>query len=190
MKYNKYISYSRLNSYEDGRYYKEYILGIKLKSKYMDFGSYVHRELEKKETDDIMISSLKCLFPKYQQAEQKMYAELEKIKLFSIIDVFSEESKAFGDYKTGKNWTQSKADKSDQITFYCLVIFRNFGYIPKTRIHWLETSEDENGNVYLTGHAETFETTRTIKDILLMAGRIKKADKGIKQLIDEYNKKT
>ena len=54
------------------------------------------------------------------------------------------------------------------------------------RLHWLETCEDLDGSIFLTGRVEHFQTMRTMSDIIKIYPKIKKAWVGIEKLVDNY----
>ena len=89
--------------------------------------------------------------------------------------------------KTGRQWTQKMVDTSSQLTFYSALIWLKYGRLPsKILLHWAKTIINEDGELKINGEITTFETTRTLSDIILMRGRINSAWEGIKQMGVKY----
>ena len=187
MRVRSYLSYSQLIAFEKGEYVKKYLQGINFESKYQRFGKEFHEALTK-DTKDKNIEKLKLFLPDYKDREIPITTEIEGIPILGIIDGLNRGKREFCDYKTGKKYTQSIADKLDQITFYYILLWKKYGWIPKRSfVHWIETIEDEE--LRFTGKIRTFETHRTIKDMLLLFGRIKRSFKGIEKLCNkEFSK--
>lgn len=185
MRVRPYISYSQLQAYESGQYVKRYLQGETFENKYMRFGKMFHKALMH-ETNDKTIERLKLFLPAYKIREFKIKTTVEKIPILGILDGLNIRRKEFVDYKTGKKWTQARADKSDQLTFYWLLLWKKFGWLPKQGfICWIETTEIE-GDVCPTGHVQMFRTTRTMADMLSLFVRIKKAWWGIEELCNQH----
>lgn len=184
MRVRSYISYSQLVAFEQGKYVEKYLQGINPENKYQRFGKRFHEALMK-DTKDENIEKLKLFLSFYKDKEIKIDTEIEGIPILGIPDGVNRRKKEFGDYKTGKKWTQSMADKSDQITFYYILLWKKYGWISKRAfIHWVETTEDE-GELRFTGKIKTFETIRTMRDMLLFFGRIKRSWQGIEVLCNK-----
>jgi len=185
MRVRSYISYSQLDAFEKGLYEERYLKGIKVNNKYQNFGSKFH-EAMLKETNDKEIERLKLFLPKYKYKEVTVEATVEKIPLLGVIDGLNTNRREFCDYKTGKKWSQFTADNSDQITFYYLILWKKYGWIAsRALIHWIQTTEDDSGNICSTGKIQTFETIRTMKDLMLLFNRVKNAWVGIENICDE-----
>jgi len=184
MRIRSYLSYSQLVAFENNQYVERYLKGMNFESKYQRFGKEFHEAMTK-ETKDENIEKLKLFLPIYKSREIKITTEIESIPILGILDGFNKRKKEFCDYKTGKKWTQSMADKSDQITFYYILLWKKYGWIAKKSfIHWIETAE-ENGEMRFTGKIRTFETHRTMRDILLLFRRIKRSWQGIEVLCNK-----
>lgn len=187
-----YLSFSRLKCWEQSKelYYKRYILGERYTNKFMEFGSWFADLLEsKKKTDNPRIERLKLFLPEYPKREEEIRVKYMGISLLAKPDGINWKKKLIGEFKTGKQWTQGMADKSDQLTFYAMVCWILKGKLFKTQLHWIATIEMEDGGIDITGFAETFKTERTIKDFLLFWPRIERAWAGINKLTkEEYSK--
>jgi len=178
-----YISWTQLNLIETNpsMYYWHYIEGKDgFDNKYMRFGSRIAKGLELgyDEQRDPVIESILLFAPQYPKREFEIRVSLpnQNIPLFGKLDGWDTRTKTIGEYKTGKNYIQSTADKSGQLTFYALMVWIKYGCLPKKIfLHWLETAERQDGSILLTGKIKMFETKRTIKDITLFSKRISNA---------------
>ena len=163
-----YLSASQLATFKKSKkdYFKTYLLGEFYGNKYTEFGQWVHAELEKPESTEI-IEIVRTAIPHYTDRELDILTNLDGVPLKGYIDLVNKEQGIIADIKTSKNeFTQKKADTLEQITFYNVLAELYLGWTPKKNyIHWLETAEDENGQLYLTGHSKTIETKRTKKQI-------------------------
>ena len=197
MRIKKYLSYSQFNTFLSSpkRYKKMYIDGIRLSSKYLSFGSKIATALETREkSDDPDIIKALELIPDVQEKEKEFLVDFEGIPLSGKLDGFEFIDGVYHieEDKTGKNpWTQSKVDNAKQITFYVIFLWKTYGVKPediKVKLRWLETFEDVDGSIHLTGRVEVFETQRTMKDILNIYPDIKKAWLGIEELVNSCAK--
>jgi len=184
MRVRSYLSYSQLVAFEQGKYIERYLQGINPENKYQRFGKEFHEAMTK-ETKNKNIERLKLFLPAYKYREIEIDTKIEGIPILGIPDGVDRKKKEFGDYKTGKKWAQSMADKSDQITFYYILLWKKYGWIPKKAfIHWIETTE-EDGELRFTGKIKNFETHRTMRDMLLFFNRIKRSWQGIEVLCNK-----
>lgn len=186
MRLRSYISFSQLQCYERGKeyYIRRYLQGEEFENKYTIFGKKLHEALLKP-TKDKAIEQIKLFLPEYPKREITIKATVEKIPLLGRLDGLDIKRRNFGDWKTGKRYTQNQADKNDQLTFYWLLLWKKYKWIPKQAfIHHIETAEADE--IYATGKIQTFETHRTMSDMLLLFGRIKRAWVGIEKLVTEH----
>ena len=189
-----YISPSKLKLWETDKnlFYQVYIDGIdQYKTKYLELGKRMAETLENgyDEERDPQIEMVSVFMPTYPLKEFKMKWTLEGIPLRGVLDGFNENTLVIGEYKTGKKWSKSMADKSDQLTFYALLCYMNYKELPKRIfLHWAETIEDMEGNLSLSGQIETFETKRVLRDIILLTKRIRLAWAGIQEMKEMINK--
>jgi len=166
-------------------FYRYYILGEPgFDSKYMRLGKRLAKARERLSDPDPTIDFLAKFMPQYPKHEYKMEVEFEGIPLQGKFDGWNPWSKIIGEDKSGKNFTQGMADKLGQLTMYSTIVWKSKGYFPSLRLHWAKTIE-ENGVLRFTGEFRTFETTRTLKDIILFSKRIKTAWSGICEMRDE-----
>lgn len=190
-KYNlprKYISWSQLCMIEKDpdEYYRVYFLGEKrFVSKHMEFGKYFAKLRSGEEKPkDAATSFLLTLCPAHPKKEHKVRVNMDGITLYGILDSFCSKTRGIGEDKTSTTaWTQKKVDEHGQITMYALMLWIKYKKLPgPCFLNWYETKEDENGNIYLTGKAKTFKTSRGLCEIAQMRKRIEKAAEKIHQL--------
>lgn len=197
MKRRDYISWSQLTCWEKdpNRYYERYVLGLdEYISKNMDAGKRIAEMLEKgKAKNQIEKSILAKLeqdgYPNIENREKKVTAELEGIKLYGIADGLLLKDKKLFEVKTGVKWTQAQANKLGQIDFYNLMLWLTYKIKPQdteNKLIWIKTynTTDDFGQrkVIMTDEVKTFIVKKTMTDIIKMSDRIKKADKGIKDM--------
>ena len=179
-----YLSWSQLSVWEASpkTYKKIYIDGYRLHNRGMELGSLVANSLETgEETGDIIMDTILSQFPRLESTEVEINCTLQlgelAIPLVGRIDAVDRNFKTFYEYKTGSvPWTQNKADKHGQITFYAFMIREKYKIIPKNiELIWAPTKKSSNGDFKLTGEIVRFKTQRTLIDIIKMKARIKKA---------------
>lgn len=185
-KRREYISWSQLQLFEKSpeQYRDVYILGqdILVTRRILLGREVADRMAEEGEAMDEDINFLKVFLPDYPEKEFPIEADLEGIKLLGKLDGFNPKKLVIGELKTGAKWTQKMADKHGQLTFYALLVWLKYGKLPKIFLHWAETAEDDFGEIYLTRRIVTFKTKRTLAQVILFSSRIRKANKGIKDL--------
>lgn len=182
-----YLSWSQLSLFERSpkEYKRIYILGEEQRtSRAMEYGSKLADVLENGDDgEDVLISSLYSLLPKYKTMEKKIEAETGGIKILGKLDTYCPKTHNFREYKTGKiPWTQRKVDNHGQITFYAMLIFLAYKKIPKDiELIWAET-EYIDGEIQATGRIKTFKTKRTLIDIMKFMARVGKVAKQINEI--------
>ena len=111
-----------------------------------------------------------------------METKVDKINLLGYFDSFDPDELDLYEYKTGKSYTQGKANKLGQLDFYTLMIWLKYNKLPKSiKLIWVET-ETTNDIVTFTGKIKTFEVKKTMEDVINIIARIKKANEGIKDM--------
>jgi len=193
-----YLSWSQLNLWEKdpNMYYQVYFEGLdQFRTKYLELGKRMATTLENgfDEFGDPMFDMLSVMLPAYPEREFEIkvnhkVSDKLVVPLLGKLDGWNKATMTIGEYKTGKHWTQSLVDSSGQLTFYALLVWLKYKTMPKHIIlHWAKTQEDEFGNLELTGDIKSFKTQRSLKDLILLSGRIERAWKGICEL-GEFNK--
>lgn len=189
MRIKKHLSYSQYQCFNQSKeqYIKRYIEGIDIKNKYIDLGKLIAKGLEdRKKTKDQNIILARKLISKPKEIEKEIRIEFGKVPLFGILDGY--DPGHIKEYKTSINkWTQAMTNKSEQITFYAIMVSEKFK-IPinkvKITLDWLPTFEDTDGSLHLTGEKFSFKTKRTELDKIKIYPKIKKTWIGIEKLID------
>lgn len=191
-----YLSWSQVSLWQKdpNLYYQVYVEGLDMiRTVYLNLGTRLDEAIQsgQDEFDDPTINFLVMMLPRYPKMQHRIEAEFEGIPLVGVLDGFSSLKKKLiiGEHKSGKLWTQSQADKSDQLTFYSLLVWLIHGRLPdEIYLHWAKTQIKEE-ELSFTGDTKTFKTARTMKDIVLMGGRIHKAYKEIAEMWKEFNPK-
>lgn len=176
-RYYSWSQHSQWKSYGKEGWYSKYILGqITPPNKEMIFGSMIGKKLE---TDPTFLPQI----PRQKKMEYEFKATLSGINFTGYADAYDEDIFHLEEYKTGKTpWTQKRVDDHGQITLYLLMRYLSENVKPEDhqcRLHWLPTCDTEDGEITLVepfAH-QTFHTTRTLKELLLLAAEITKTRK-------------
>jgi hypothetical protein len=189
-----YLSWTQIDMWNRSQrqYIDTYILNQKrFENDAMIYGKKVADALETGETDDSLIEIATVAVPKYDIAEYKLNANIETnegvIPLFGKADTaYDPPSLGFREYKTGQvPWTQKKADRHGQITLYALMVYLNEKKLPKSiHLDWLPT-ENKNGEIQLTGDIVTFQTERSLGELIEMMTIVKRTASGISSVYNE-----
>jgi len=190
-----YLSWSQLTLFESSpeRYLNLY---INEKRMFINRGMALGKEIaDALETGEVTGDPIKDLvisqIPKFgvMEAELNGILKLGKIEipLYGKADTAKKNLTKFKEYKTGQtSWSQKQVDNHGQITFYCTIIRARTGKIPQDiELVYIPTKQLPDGRVELTGDIHRIKTSRTLKDILKMEVRIKKAWEGIGQMCEE-----
>lgn len=193
IKKKDYFSWSQLNLWEKDPniYYEIYVLGLEVPfTKWMKKGKDLAEYLEKGGDVEDVEDDIKCIadfVPQYKRKEFKINVKLDDINLLGYFDSFDDDTLDLYEYKTGKKYTQSIANKLGQLDFYTLMIYLKYGKLPRSiKLIWIET-ETQDDNVVFTGKIKTFEVKKTMKDIIKISSRIKKAKQGIDEMWEMVN---
>jgi hypothetical protein len=184
----QYLSWSQLQLWEKDpqQYFLVYFEGVnKYRSKYIELGKRLAKclELGKDELGDQLIEKVAKLIPNYPNKEFEIRETFEGISLLSFLDGWDEDNFIIHEVKSGTHWCQKDVDNCSQLSFYALQIWLKYKKLPKSiELHWAKTEVLPDGSLVLTGEVKNFKTTRTLKDIIIIGGRIKKAWKGIQTL--------
>lgn len=174
------VSWSQINSfeYDPEQWYQSYMLGKKSQSREMDFGNLIDKKLQE---DPAFLPHV----PRYPFMQFKMKAKFGKISLVGVPDGLDLEIPTLADYKTGRvAWDQKRANETGQLTMYLLLVWLLRGVRPeefRCRIHWLPTRESGDFSIELINDKDlkTFETKRTMKQLLDFGVRINKTVKAM-----------
>lgn len=176
---NRPLSYSAVSSfeYDKNQWFETYMKGVKQTSPELTFGSMVDLKIQ---NDPTFIPTL----PRYPNMQWEGKVVFNNIPLIGKADGIDFDKKMLADYKTGRlEWDKKRADETDQLTFYLLLIYVIKKIKPqefRCFIHWLPTKKDESGDFKTTISFRddpvipiTFETKRTMTDILRLGLHIK-----------------
>lgn len=185
IKRRNYFSWSQLNAWEKNQniYYEIYVLNMEAPfTKWMKKGKDLAEYLDKGTGDDEDIKQVADFIPRYKKSEFEIKVKLEDINLLGYFDSFDDDTLDLYEYKTGKKYTQSMANKLGQLDFYALMVYLKYKKLPRSiKLVWIET-ETIDDEVKFTGKIKIFEVKKTMKDIIKIVGRIHKAKKGIDEM--------
>lgn len=181
------LSWSAISSfeYDPEQWYEKYVLGKPTPfSVEMDFGKRVGESFC---TDKPMAP-----VTKYEIMEHGITVPYADIKLIGFFDSYDPTNYKIREYKTGKKaWDQKRADTHGQIDMYLLLLWLNNKIPPeKVQIHidWYPT---ELRGDFSIGFIEplkiqTFETKRTMLQVLQFAQRIKNTVKAMETYCEAH----
>jgi hypothetical protein len=162
-------------------------------SKAMELGKKLAERMEnEEEVEDKDIEQVAMFMPKSPAREYEIRIDFHGIPLFGKLDGFNPRAKKkiIREDKTGQKWNQKMVDKTEQLTFYAMMVLAKYGKLPdKIYLDWAKTRRNEDGELELTGEIKTFETKRTMNDILIFYAKIKRTWEGIQNMTKkEYAK--
>lgn len=174
---NRPVSWSCLSSWEWNKdsWYTSYVLGERdPATPAMLFGNEVGESFC---TKDSMVPGIVT----YPKMEYELKGKLGKIKLIGYADSYHPKKKMLREYKTSQNaqrWTKKSVDAHGQLTMYALLLHLQDKVHPEElTIHLDHIPTVENGDFTVSLvdpiTINTFETKRTMKDILEFAVYIK-----------------
>lgn len=186
------LSYSSISSFEwnKDKWYRSYILGEQQSSLEMTFGSMIDKKIE---NDPTFLPTL----PRYSIMQHKMKAMFNGIQIIGTADGMCFDKFLLADFKTGRiPWDQKRTDETKQLTMYLLLAYITKKVSPedfKCYIHWLPTKKDDHGNFESEISFRddpvvpiTFETKRSMKDILLFGSYIMKTVDEMKSFVESH----
>ena len=175
----RHFSYSQYITFKGSPkwYFLKYFCDKKYEGGY-EFGKKVSNSLEKEEgveDTDIELKMLNTFIKKYPKMNYEIECVFTGIPLYARFDGFDEKNLELGEYKTGDlkyKWTQTKADKHIQITWYYLMVYMKFKkLITKATLHYIPVKRKKsvNGTILkeeiIFEELKDFETKRTLSDI-------------------------
>ncbi len=187
-----YISRYQLLLWETNkpRYMEEYFGDVrKFKNAGMRLGSEIADAKERGEdTGDFTKDFVLAQLPRYEIVDEAIICEAPGMPPVLIKpDTMKADWSIVAEDKTGSTntpWTQRRVDEDPQLTFYATGVHMMKGILPAIELYWAPTVKDEFGRPELTGEVLRFRTTRTLKDVLLMRARIRKAWAEINEACD------
>jgi len=159
-----------------------------------EYGRKVANSLEKGESPTAELKLLNTFIKKYPEMGYHIEVDFEGIKIVAEFDGFDKDLLHLGEYKTGEYkksciWTQARADKHIQITWYFFLVYIMTGkLLNKTVLHYIpvERIRDSQGKVIsesiLFDKIREFETKRSLADIARLSVDIKKVWKQIDKM--------
>lgn len=185
----KYLSWSQLDCWQRSgpthyEYFRRYLYNEPLPTTpAMQLGSRMAEMLERRDeqTGDSMLEHYRTFLPRYDFREYEVRENYGDVPLLAKPDGFSLTIDIgdalteihLGEFKTGRHWTQERADAHEQIDFYDLVFWKKYGIIPKNVIHWIPTYADpENGRIMPTGDFVDFPTLRTEEQLIKFGAKV------------------
>lgn len=186
------FSWSQLSSfeYDPEQWYKNYFLGIRdASSKEMEFGKVFALSIEEGTCE---IKELMERLPRKKEHPFKVvYAG---IMLTGFADAFEDVTfDDLGEVKTGKKaWDQKRVDNHGQIDMYLLMNYITNKKRPedvRCRLHWIPTQDNGDFTISFVKPVKvhTFETKRTMADILAFGNRIKNTIKQMEIYAHSHN---
>lgn len=184
MKRNRdYFSWSQYSLWHASKkeFYKRY--GLNEKSKPNKFFNKGKEFAHFKETGEIlpsvknpdMLRIVSDAVDELEIIEQKLEVSIEDYDLLAYIDSSMNNYEEFYEYKTGKiPWDYNKVLNHEQLDFYALCCYIASGEktIPSCKLYWIETEEDENGDLHFTGDVQVFERKFTMNEIVQMMAKV------------------
>jgi len=146
----------------------------KMESDALNFGTFVHAQIKHKKIKGV---------PHGDHPETKLIFETKKYTMVGKPDDYSDE--AIDEYKSAKElWTRKKATEHGQLFAYAFLLWKMDGRLrKKARLTSLETKDDEDAGLYLTGEMRTIEVPIRMLDVLKIQVRFNKAyEKAIQEI--------
>lgn len=173
-----HFSWSQYNCFRNQgpyEYAKRYLYGDNPTNPAMELGKRVAVMLEDDaRQEDATLEQLRIFLPRYAVHEHRIAVDFNGISLLAFLDGFTPDPLAVGEYKTGRLWTQQRADETEQLDFYALMLHLSLGIKPEDiplTLHWMPT-EWNNGDPQVTGDIENFKTRRDTMRCLTIGKRI------------------
>ncbi len=180
----KTLSSSQFLLYEEDpqQFYMEYVLEARREaSKAMIIGSIfsaLHEDRKYNFREELLkIKAPKRIGDLFDEAIKKfpivpaeipLKCKVGKWTLRATLDGFLEDYNTIIENKTGQvEWTQERADFSEQITFQAFVHWKKYGMLPKQIIlNWVSTSPRSTQQII------TFKTSRTVRAMKVFEQRV------------------
>ena len=178
------LSWSSISSfrYDPDEWYEKYINGKRGRNTGpIVFGKNVGERLA---TEQTFLPEV----PRLKEYEHELSVKIGKIQCIGFLDNFDLESKSFAEFKTGKKWTQDKANKHGQIDMYAAMIYLKYGIKPedlKISLIWLPTEEQQDFRTDFVKDMKPviFPVKKTMRDILSFMADIQVIHKEMQEYI-------
>lgn len=167
--------------YDPWQWYCRYILGH-------DMEETPELKFGKKFADAVEWGTPMAPLTVYKFTEHCVKAVYDKFEVLGYLDSYDKENK-LAEYKTGKKkWDQKRVDQHGQLTFYAFLLWLRDKKKPEDLemiLQWVPTCYRADFSYGFTDPAvvHTFETRRTMSDVLKMAGEIKTRRKAMEAYV-------
>lgn len=170
---NRPLSWSSINSfrYDPNEWYEKYINGKKGRNTGpLVFGKNVGERLASEQ--DFLPH-----VPRLKEYEHELSVKIGKIQCIGFLDNFDLDNRAFSEFKTGKSWTQDKANKHGQLDMYAAMIYLKYGIKPedlRISLIWLPTEEQQDFRTDFVKDMKPmiFPIKKTMRDILTFMAEV------------------
>lgn len=175
-----YLSWSQFDKWtrNPNEYIRHYLYGDpEWTNPYMQIGLMVADMLEHDDAKgDPTMEHFRAFLPRYPYHEFAIDRPFAGMRFAGKLDGWDPATRTVGEYKTGLDWSQERADSHRQLDFYCLLVWLLTGSMPeRLLLHWIPTRINFfTLQPELTGDIRTFETMRTKHDMLKMAADAKR----------------
>lgn len=178
------LSWSSISSfrYDPAEWYEKYINGKRGRDTGpLVFGKNVGERLASEQ--DFLPE-----VPRLKEYEHELSVKIGNIQCIGFLDNFDLDNRAFSEFKTGKKWTQDKANKHGQIDMYCCLIYLKYGIKPedlKISLIWLPTEEQQDFRTDFVKDMKPviFPVKKTMRDILFFMAEIQVIHKEMQEYI-------
>lgn len=115
--------------------------------------------------------------PRLKEYEHELLVKIGRIECIGFLDNFDLDNRAFSEFKTGKSWTQEKANTHGQIDMYAAMIYLKYNIKPEDldiKLIWLPTEEQQDFRTNFVRDMKPviFPVKKTMRDILLFMASI------------------
>ena len=115
--------------------------------------------------------------PRLKEYEHELLVKIGRIECIGFLDNFDLDNRAFSEFKTGKKWTQEKANTHGQIDMYAAMIYLKYNIKPEDldiKLIWLPTEEQQDFRTNFVRDMKPviFPVKKTMRDILLFMASI------------------
>jgi len=166
------LSWSSINSfrYDPEEWYEKYINGKRGRDTGpLVFGKNVGERLASEQ--DFLPE-----VPRLKEYEHELHVKIGKIDCIGFLDNFDLDNRAFSEFKTGRKWTQDKANKHGQLTMYATMIYLQYGIKPEDltiKLIWMPTEQRLLKTDFVRDMKPvTYEIKKTTRDILAFMAEV------------------
>lgn len=181
---NRPLSWSSISSfrYDPDEWYEKYLNGKRGRNTGpLVFGKNVGERLASEQ--DFLPD-----VPRLKEYEHELCVKIGKIQCIGFLDNFDLDNRAFSEFKTGKKWTQDKANKHGQIDMYASMIYLKYNIRPedlRISLIWLPTEEQQDFRTDFVKDMKPviFPIKKTMRDILSFMAEVQVIHKEMQEFI-------